>query len=89
MKNIVCQLYSCKIDFNVKYIWGKDVFNEITCKKVFIISNIKYGIRHSKPFNNCHVSCMSNHNSYKPLNRFATNFDWGISNGTKWILKLG
>ena len=51
MKNIVCQLYYCKMDFKVKYIWEKDVFNEMTCKKS-LISNIIYGRRHSKVFNN-------------------------------------
>ena len=55
MKNIVCQLYYCKIDNKVKYIWEKDVFNEMTCKKS-LISNMIYGRRHSKLFKNCHVS---------------------------------
>jgi len=51
MKNIVCQVYFCKIDFKVRYIWEKDVCNEMTCKKS-LISNIIYGRRHSKVFNN-------------------------------------
>ena len=55
MKNIVCQLSYCKIDFGVKPVWEKDVFNKMTGKKS-LISNMIYGRRHSKQFNNCHVS---------------------------------
>ena len=32
IKYIVCQLYYCKIDFKVKFIWEKDVFGEMACK---------------------------------------------------------
>ena len=55
LKNIVCHLYYCKIDFKLKYIWEKDVFNEMPCKKS-LISNIIYGRRHSKRINNSHIS---------------------------------
>ena len=44
-----------KIDFKVKYIWVKDLFNEINCIH-YLISNTVFGRRHSKPFINSHVS---------------------------------
>ena len=34
---ILWELYCSKLDFKVKYIWAKDFFNEINCKKNFII----------------------------------------------------
>ena len=42
-----------KIDFKLRYIRVKEFVNEIKCNKSSI-SNIIYGIRHSKPFTNCH-----------------------------------
>ena len=36
-------MLNCKFDFKVKYIWLKDVFTEMTCKKS-LISNIIHGV---------------------------------------------
>ena len=48
-KNTIWELCYSKIDFKVKYIQAKDLFNKMYCEKP-LISNTVYGRRHLKLF---------------------------------------